>query len=41
MGTCTESVVKEFNISRAQQDEYAIGSYQKALKAFKDGGFWG
>ena len=30
MGTCTEKIVSEMNISRQAQDEYAIESYNRA-----------
>jgi acetyl-CoA C-acetyltransferase len=39
MGVAAELCVKEFNISRANQDEYALNSYAKAAKATEDGKF--
>ncbi|VDN59959.1 unnamed protein product [Dracunculus medinensis] len=39
MGYCAEKSVKDFGISRDEQDSYAIESYQKAQKAWKDGLF--
>jgi acetyl-CoA C-acetyltransferase len=41
MGTCGDTTAEKYNISREQQDEFAIGSYKKAAqatenKAFKD-----
>ncbi|XP_023937384.2 acetyl-CoA acetyltransferase B, mitochondrial [Bicyclus anynana] len=41
MGNCAEIVAKKLEISRQQQDEYAINSYKKSeaaygIKAFKD-----
>lgn len=35
MGYCAEKSVKDFGISRDEQDSYAIESYQKAQKAWK------
>lgn len=39
MGNCGEKTAKDLNISREDQDKYAIGSYEKAAKAWKDGAF--
>uniref|UniRef100_A0A914ZAI2 acetyl-CoA C-acetyltransferase n=1 Tax=Panagrolaimus superbus TaxID=310955 RepID=A0A914ZAI2_9BILA len=39
MGVCAEKTAKELNISREEQDKYALGSYEKAAKAWKDGIF--
>ena len=39
MGVCAEETVKKYNISRAQQDEYAIASFQRAQKAWREGKF--
>jgi acetyl-CoA C-acetyltransferase len=39
MGVTAENVAKEFNISRAQQDEFAAASQQKAEAAQKAGRF--
>ena len=37
MGNCADHTAKEMNISREQQDEYAIGSYQRVAKATDTG----
>ncbi|CAJ0605495.1 unnamed protein product [Cylicocyclus nassatus] len=37
MGLCAEKSAKEYGISRASQDEYAINSYKKAAAAWKNG----
>lgn len=39
MGLTAEAVAKQFNISRADQDEFAFQSHNKALKAQADGKF--
>lgn len=39
MGITAENVVREFNISRQEQDEFALRSHQKALDAIKSGRF--
>ena len=39
MGTCTEKICSELGISREAQDEFAIGSYEKARAAQKNGIF--
>jgi acetyl-CoA C-acetyltransferase len=39
MGSTAENVAKQFEISRAQQDEFAAASQQKAAKAQADGKF--
>lgn len=39
MGICAENTVKKHNISREEQDEYAIRSYERAQQAWKDGRF--
>ncbi len=39
MGLTSEAVAKQFNISRADQDEFAFNSHNKALKAQADGKF--
>ncbi|TAQ89271.1 hypothetical protein B7494_g2393 [Chlorociboria aeruginascens] len=36
MGNCAEKSAKEFNISRVEQDDYAILSYQRAQAAWRD-----
>merc|ERR1719471_1535622 len=37
MGTCGDSCAAENNISREEQDEYAVKSFQRALEAMKTG----
>ncbi len=39
MGLTAEAVAKDFNISRESQDEFALASHQKALKAIQNGYF--
>lgn len=39
MGLTAESVAKQFNVSREDQDEFAYHSHQKALKAQAEGKF--
>jgi len=39
MGNCADNTAKEMNISREQQDEYAINSYKRVAKATEDGNF--
>jgi acetyl-CoA C-acetyltransferase len=39
MGNCAELCAKENNITREQQDEFAIESYNRASKAWQDGKF--
>lgn len=39
MGNAAELCAKECNISREQQDEFAITSYKRATKAHEDGAF--
>lgn len=39
MGSCADNTAKEMKISREEQDEYAIRSYQRAAKATEDGDF--
>lgn len=39
MGNCAESCAKEFNFTREELDDFAIGSYKKALEAQKSGRF--
>ena len=39
MGTAGELCAKECNITREQQDEFAIESYKRAIKAHKEGYF--
>ncbi|XP_030056123.1 acetyl-CoA acetyltransferase, mitochondrial [Microcaecilia unicolor] len=37
MGNCAENTAKKFNISREEQDSYAINSYTKSKNAWKSG----
>jgi acetyl-CoA C-acetyltransferase len=39
MGMCAEACAAEFKISRANQDEFALESTQRAIRAQKEGGF--
>lgn len=39
MGTFAEETAKKYNFTRAQQDEFAITSLQRAQKAIQDGSF--
>lgn len=39
MGTCGDLCASEYNISREQQDEFAISSYERSAKAWKEGLF--
>lgn len=39
MGNAAELCAKEYNLSREQQDDYALESYAKATKATEDGRF--
>lgn len=39
MGLTAEAVANEFNVSRADQDEFAFNSHQKAVKAIQEGKF--
>jgi acetyl-CoA acyltransferase len=39
MGATAESVANEYNVSRADQDEFAFHSHQKAINAIKNGLF--
>ena len=39
MGITAENVVKEFNISRQEQDQFALRSHQRALAAIRSGRF--
>ncbi|MBX2916371.1 MAG: acetyl-CoA C-acyltransferase [Cyclobacteriaceae bacterium] len=39
MGVCADNTAKEMNISRADQDEYAINSYKRAAAAWAAGKF--
>lgn len=39
MGGCAELCAKEYKVSRAEQDEFAINSYKKAIAAQENGKF--
>jgi acetyl-CoA acyltransferase 1 len=39
MGITSENVAKQYNVSRAKQDAFALSSYNKALEAQKNGYF--
>jgi acetyl-CoA C-acetyltransferase len=39
MGNCAENTAKEMNITREQQDEYAIQSYKRSAAAWESGMF--
>ena len=39
MGICAETTAKKYDITREQQDEYAIQSYSRAQEAWKNGAF--
>lgn len=39
MGNCAENTAKKYEVSRAEQDEYAILSYKRAQEAWKSGAF--
>ncbi|MDH4297510.1 MAG: acetyl-CoA C-acyltransferase [Cyclobacteriaceae bacterium] len=39
MGVCADNTAKEMNISRADQDNYAINSYKRAAASWKSGKF--
>ncbi len=39
MGLTAEAVAKEYNVSRADQDEFSYNSHQKAINAIKSGYF--
>ncbi len=41
MGLTAEAVVKEYNITREEQDEFALKSHEKALKAISEDKFKG
>lgn len=36
MGNCAENTAKKMNISREQQDEYAVNSYKRSAAAYKN-----
>ncbi|KAG8255400.1 Acetyl-CoA acetyltransferase, mitochondrial [Homalodisca vitripennis] len=37
MGNCAENTAKKLNISRQQQDDYAINSYKRSALAYTNG----
>lgn len=39
MGNCAESTAKKYEVSRQEQDDFAILSYKRAQEAWKDGSF--
>lgn len=39
MGSCGENTAKKCQVSRAEQDEYAINSYKRSAEAWKNGIF--
>ena len=39
MGVCADNTAKEFNISREEQDEFAISSYKRSAAATEKGAF--
>lgn len=39
MGVCAEQTAKKYQISREEQDEYAIASYRRAQRAWAEGKF--
>lgn len=39
MGVCADNTAKEMNISREQQDEYAINSYKRSANSWSSGKF--
>lgn len=39
MGNCGEACATKFNISRKEQDDFAIESYKRATKAWESGKF--
>ena len=39
MGVCADNTAREMNISRKDQDEYAISSYKRSAASWKDGKF--
>ena len=41
MGLTAEAVAQEFNVSREDQDQFSLGSHQKAIRAIKEGFFKG
>lgn len=39
MGLTAEAVAKQYNVSREEQDQFALHSHEKAIKAIKEGKF--
>jgi len=39
MGNCAENTAKKLNISRQQQDDYAISSYKRSAAAYENNAF--
>lgn len=39
MGNCAENTAKKLNITRQQQDEFAISSYKRSAAAYKNNAF--
>ena len=39
MGVCAEETAKKYKVTRQEQDEYAIASFHRAQKAWKEGRF--
>lgn len=39
MGNCAENTAKKLNITRDQQDEYAISSYKRSAAAWQNNAF--
>lgn len=39
MGTCGDATAKKYNVTREQQDEFAINSYKKSVAAWEAGKF--
>jgi acetyl-CoA acetyltransferase len=39
MGNCAENTAKKLNITRDEQDEFAINSYKRSAQAHRDGMF--
>jgi acetyl-CoA C-acetyltransferase len=39
MGVCAETTAKKYDVTREQQDEYAVRSYKRAAEAWKVGAF--
>ena len=37
MGNCAELCAKEYNITREEQDAFAIQSYERSAKAWSEG----